>query len=73
MPAIRFECRTSSKVSHEDIRRRIFLAGGAIVREKIYKDTSSEFQGYFEILSEGGTLYREVKELGLSHSVNIIN
>lgn len=73
MSAVKFICRTNSKKNHEDIRRRTFLAGGAILREKVTKDTSTEFAGEFEVIVEGGTLYREVKELGLSTSINILN
>jgi hypothetical protein len=73
MAAIRFDCKTDNKAKHEDIKRRTYFAGGAIVREKITKDTSTAFEGYMEILVEGGTLYREVKELGISTSCNIIN
>jgi hypothetical protein len=72
MAAIRFVCTTDSKANHYDIKNRVFLAGGAILREKIRKDTSQEFDGEMEIVSEGGTLYREVKELGLSKTERII-
>lgn len=73
MAAIKFVCKTNNKANHEDIRRRVYLAGGSIVREKLYKDTSTQFEGLFEIMSEGGTLFREVKELGLSVSTTIVN
>ena len=72
MAALKFECRTNEKAKHEDIKRRTYFSGGTITREKISKDTSSAFEGYLEILVEGRTLYREVKELGLSISINII-
>jgi hypothetical protein len=72
MAAIRFVCTTDNKAKHYDIKNRAYLAGGAILREKIRKDTSSEFEGEMEIVSEGGTLYREVKELGLSKTEMII-
>jgi hypothetical protein len=58
-------------VSHEEIKRRLYSARGALMREKIYKDSSSEFQSEMEMMSEGGTLYREVKELGLSKTIYI--
>ena len=41
------------------------------MREKIYNDTSKEFRSEMEMMSEGGTLYREVKELGLSKTIYI--
>lgn len=72
MAAIRFVCTTDSKANHYEIKNRVFLAGGAIIREKIRKDTSQDFDGEMEIVSEGGTLYREVKELGLSKTERII-
>jgi hypothetical protein len=72
MAAIRFVCTTDNKAKHYDIKNRVYLAGGAILREKIRKDTSSEFESEMEIVSEGGTLYREVKELGLSETEMII-
>jgi hypothetical protein len=42
------------------------MAGGAIAREKIRKDTSTEFDGEMEIVCEGGTLYRDLKDNGLT-------
>jgi hypothetical protein len=73
MAAIRFICTTDNKAKHYDIKNRAYLAGGAIVREKIRKDTSLEFDGEMEIVSEGGTLYREVKELGLTKTERIVS
>jgi hypothetical protein len=72
MAAIRFVCRTDNKAKHEEVKNRTYLAGGAIVREKIYRDTSSVFEAEMEIVSEGGTLYREAKELDLVNKINII-
>lgn len=71
MAAIRFVCTTDNKADHEEIKRRLYSARGALMREKIYKDTSSEFHSEMEMMSEGGTLYREVKELGLSKTIYI--
>ena len=70
MAAIKFICTTDNKVKHYDIKNRVYLAGGVIIREKIRRDTSSAFES--EIVSEGGTLYREVKEFGLSKTEMII-
>ena len=72
MPAIRFICKTDNRAKHEEIKNRTYLAGGAIVREKIYRDNSSIFDAEMEIVSEGGTLYREAKELELASKINII-
>lgn len=72
MAAIRFICTTDSKAKHSEIQNKVYLAGGAIVREKIRKDTSTEFEGEMEIVSEGGSLYREVKENGLGKTAHII-
>jgi hypothetical protein len=71
MPALRFVCTTDNKASHEEIKRRLYSARGALMREKVYKDTSTEFLSEMEMMSEGGTLYREVKELGLAKSIYI--
>jgi hypothetical protein len=71
MTAIRFVCTTDNKASHEEIKRRLYSARGALMREKVYKDTSAEFHSEMEMMSEGGTLYREVKELGLSKTIYI--
>ena len=72
MPALKFTCKTNSKKNHEEIKRKTYFAGGDIVREKVRRDTSSEFDGEFEIMSEGGTLYRDVKESGLTTTITII-
>lgn len=71
MAAIRFVCTTDNKTNHEEIKRRLYSARGALMREKVYKDTSTDFQSEMEMMSEGGTLYREVKELGLSKTIYI--
>jgi hypothetical protein len=73
MPAIRFVCKTNNKKNHEEIKNRTYLAGGSIVREKVYRDTSSQFEAEMEIVSEGGTLYREAKELELVSNIYIVN
>ncbi len=72
MTAIKFICKTDNKAKHYEIQNRTYISGGAIIREKIRRDTSSAFDGEMEIISEGGTLYREVKELGLSTTATII-
>ena len=71
MAALRFVCTTDNKASHEEIKRRLYSARGALMREKVYCDTSTDFRAEMEIMSEGGTLYREVKEYGLSKSIYI--
>jgi hypothetical protein len=72
MGAIKFICKTDSKVNHNEIKNMTYIAGGAIVREKVYRDTSTVFESEMEIVSEGGTLYRQVKELEIGKSVHII-
>lgn len=71
MAALKFICKTDNKTNHEEIKHRLFHARGAILREKIYRDTSTEFESELELVSEGGTLYREVKELGLAKTIYI--
>jgi hypothetical protein len=66
MGAVRFVCSTDNKASHYEIHQKVSMAGGAIAREKIRKDTSTEFDGEMEIVCEGGTLYRELKDNGLT-------
>jgi len=71
MGAVKFVCKTNNKSSHEEIKRRLFSARGAIIREKVYKETSVAFESEMEMISEGGTLYREIKELDLATSIYI--
>jgi hypothetical protein len=71
MAAIKFVCKTDSKQKHEEIKRRLFSARGALIREKVYKETSTAFESEMEMISEGGTLYREIKEGNLSTSIYI--
>ena len=51
MAAIRFVCTTDNKAAHEEIKRRLYSARGALMREKVYKDTSAEFQSDKEMMS----------------------
>jgi hypothetical protein len=43
MGAIKFICKTDTKANHNEIKNLTYIAGGAIVREKIYRDTSTNF------------------------------
>jgi hypothetical protein len=72
MPAVRFHCVTENRALHEEIKNKLFLAGGALVREKVTKDAHGEWRAEMEMVSEGGTLYRQVKELNLAISCTII-
>jgi len=71
MGAVKFVCKTDNKSHHEEIKRRLFSARGAIIREKVYRETSVAFESEMEMISEGGTLYREIKELNLATSIYI--
>lgn len=71
MAALKFVCKTDTKQKHEEIKRRLFSARGALIREKVYRDNSTTFESEMEMMSEGGTLYREVKELNLATSIYI--
>lgn len=72
MAALRFICKTDSKVNHHEIKNKVYFSGGAIAREKIRRDTSTDFEGEMEILCEGGTLYRDLKENGLTTACYLI-
>ena len=50
-----------------------YLAGGALMREKIRRDSAQGWEAELEIVSEGGTLYRQVKELNLATKINLVN
>lgn len=73
MPAVRFVCITEDKAHHEEIKNMTYLAGGAILREKVLRDSSKGWESELDIVSEGGTLYRQVKELNLSSKINLVN
>lgn len=72
MPALRFICITESRSFHEQIKNMTFLAGGALIREKIRRDNGKDWEAELEVVSEGGTLYRQVKELGLATKINLV-
>lgn len=72
MAAVRFQCVTDNRALHEEIKNLLFLAGGALVREKVMKDARGEWHAEMEMVSEGGTLFRQVKELKLAISCIII-
>jgi hypothetical protein len=55
------------------VRNKAFFSGAAIIREKIRKDTSTEFEGEMEIVCHGGTLYRDLKENSLAESCYLVN
>jgi len=74
MAAVKFTCVTESKAHHEQIKNMTYLAGGALVREKIRRDSAqSGWEAELEIVSEGGTLYRQVKELNLATKINLVS
>ena len=72
MAALRFVCKTNNKANHYEVKNKVHFSGGAIAREKVRKDTSTEFEGEMEIVCEGGTLYRDLKENGLTTTCYII-
>jgi hypothetical protein len=71
MAAVKFVCKTNDKVKHDDIKRKLYMVGGAIIREKV-KDVKSGFEGELELISEGATLYRMVKDSDLALKVTLI-
>lgn len=73
MAAVKFTCVTESKAHHEEIKNLTYLAGGALIREKIRRDSSQGWEAELEIVSEGGTLYRQVKELNLATKINLVS
>lgn len=72
MAAVKFICKTNDRIKHDDIKRKLYMAGGAIIRERV-KDLSSGFEGELELISEGATLYRMIKESDLALKVTLIN
>lgn len=72
MAAIKCICKTDSKQNHDEVKRKIYFAGGAITREKVY-EMSKSFTGELEFVSEGGTLFRELKDSPLVTIINILN
>jgi hypothetical protein len=72
MAALKFVCKMNSKESHNEVKRKLYFAGGAVIREKIW-DISSGFQSELEIICEGGTLYRDLKDSDLVININIVN
>ena len=72
MSAVRFVCHMDNKASHDEVKRKLFFAGGAITREKVH-EMSKSFTGELEFVSEGGTLYRELKDSPLVTIINIVN
>jgi hypothetical protein len=71
MAAVKFVCKTNDKVKHDDIKKKLYMAGGAIIREKV-KDVKSGFEGELELISEGATLYRTIKDSDLALKVTLI-
>ena len=72
MAAVKFVCKTDDRTKHDDIKRKLYMAGGAVVGEKV-KALSSGFEGELELISEGATLYRMIKESDLALKVTLIN
>lgn len=73
MAAVKFSCVTESRALHEEIRNLTYLAGGAILREKVRRDAKGEWEAELEIVSEGGSLYRQVKEGNLVSKINLLS
>jgi hypothetical protein len=65
MAAVKFMCTTDDKQKHDEIKKRLFFSGGAIIREKVH-DSKGGFSGELEMVCEGGTLYKELRESELS-------
>lgn len=72
MAAIRFVCYTNNKASHDEVKRKLFFAGGAITREKV-RDLGSGYTSELEMICEGPTLYRELKDSELCVKVSLLD
>ena len=71
MGAIKFICKTDNVINHYEIKNKCYLAGAAIIREKV-KDLASGFDAELEVMVEGGTLFKELKEFDLVTYIQII-
>ena len=72
MSAVRFVCHTDNKASHDEVKRKLFFAGGAITREKV-RELSSGYISEMEMICEGSTLYRELKDSELCIKVTLLD
>jgi hypothetical protein len=54
------------------VKRKLFFAGGAITREKV-RDLGSGYTSELEMICEGPTLYRELKDSELCVKVSLLD
>ena len=68
---VKFNCTTDDKKNYYEIKRKISFHRATPLREK-QRDLKDEFFCEFDVLSHGGSLYRELKESGLCKTILLI-
>jgi hypothetical protein len=56
---IRFICHFNNKVMHEEVKQKVYLGGGMILREKV-RDLRDGYVSELEVGIHGATLYKEI-------------
>ena len=62
---VNFVCKTGKKANYSEIKRRCYLAGAHILRDRTM-ELNGGFEAIVEISSYQGSLYKEIDILNLS-------
>jgi len=62
---VNFLCKTAIKSNYSEIKRKCYLAGAHILRDRTI-ELNGGFEAIIEISSYQGTLYKEIEILNLS-------
>lgn len=62
---IHFVCHFNNKIMHEEVRQKVRLAKGNIIREKV-RDLKNEYYAEVEIGVHGASLYKEIVDRGFA-------
>jgi len=69
---VKFTCTTDDKKNFYKIKEKVNFHRATTMREK-QRDMKNDFFCEFEILSHGGSLYRELKDSGLCKNILLIS
>jgi hypothetical protein len=68
---VKFNCTTDNKKDYYEIRKKVSFHRATPIRER-QRDLKDEFFCELEVLSHGGSLYRELKESGLCRTIVLL-
>jgi len=69
---VKFYCTTANKPHYYKLKQKFNFQKAVLLRERV-RDLKDDFHAEFEVVSQGRTLYRDVKQSGLCKNLQLIS